>query len=289
MKTRIAPTPSGYLHPGNVLSFALTWLEAKKQGGKILLRIDDGDSSRKRPEYVEDIFITLESVGISWDEGPTGPDDFERNWSQRHRMDMYQEVLKKIRTSDQVYACQCSRKEVAADSLDGLYGGKCRSLRLSPKGNPKPCNWRLKTDPEDSVACHDFSGESQLLYPGKELGDFVIRKKDKKPAYQLSSVLDDIHFGITHIVRGMDLLPSTGAQLLLSERLQEVHPPFDQFQATCFYHHPLILGADGEKLSKSAGVSATGGWIKEKEARRAFFETLAKVVGWEIVETEFGV
>src|ERR1044072_3055513 len=113
-RTRIAPTPSGYLHIGNAFSFLLTALHAKKRGASLLLRIDDIDDERKRPEYVNDIFTSLEWLGIEWNEGPSGPEDFELNWSQNRRLDIYKGILPRLREAEIIFACECSRKKLAS-------------------------------------------------------------------------------------------------------------------------------------------------------------------------------
>ncbi|MCB0706130.1 MAG: hypothetical protein KDC34_12500 [Saprospiraceae bacterium] len=281
MKTRIAPTPSGFLHLGNLLSFAQTWIMVRQLGGRILLRIDDLDASRKRPEYVNDIFESLEVLGIDWDEGPSGPDDFEQNWSQRHRKELYQSVLTKIEKEQPafIYACTCSRKELAL--RPDSSGCSCRNEKKPLNVSSQPSNWKIRTGPDEMIRIPEISGGSSHVFPGEDPGDFVIRKKDGVAAYQLSSVLDDLHFGIDSIVRGKDLLPSTGAQIFLSEKLEPLHPNFHKFKSVRFWHHDLVLDKKGEKLSKSAGAESTGGWIKQAGARMQFFALLAKTRGWQ--------
>ena len=112
MRTRIAPTPSGYLHAGNAVNFLLTAELARLHGGSLLLRIDDLDAERARPEYLDDIFHSLEWLGIAWHEGPRDAADFQRNWSQRTRIGRYQVLLDQLRRGGHLYACTCSRKEL---------------------------------------------------------------------------------------------------------------------------------------------------------------------------------
>jgi glutamyl-tRNA synthetase len=112
LRTRIAPTPSGFLHAGNAVNFLITHELARAARGTLLLRIDDLDAERARPEYLDDIFRSLEWLGIDWDEGPTGPEDFLRNWSQRSRIERYSELLLGLRKGGHLYACECSRKAV---------------------------------------------------------------------------------------------------------------------------------------------------------------------------------
>src|SRR5688500_4640510 len=122
VKTRIAPTPSGYLHAGNALSFILTKALAERTGAKILLRIDDLDQERVRKEYVQDIFDTLDFLGIEWHEGPRNYEDYKNHYSQQHRMDHYTSALQQLLEKNAVFSCTCSRS-----MLDGTYHGQCQS------------------------------------------------------------------------------------------------------------------------------------------------------------------
>jgi glutamyl/glutaminyl-tRNA synthetase len=258
--SRIAPTPSGYLHAGNAFSFVLTWLLLRKMGGKLLLRIDDSDAARSRPEYIEDIFNTLDWLGIDWDLGPEGPDDFARKYSQKHRFELYRELLDELRkASGQVYACRCSRKQIQAQSRDGLYPGSCSSKALPL--DLKNTAWRIRVPENEVIVIHDLLKKEPVLLPlGIQMGDFVIRRKDGLPAYQLVSLADDMHYGVNLIVRGGDLYESTAAQLYLSRHLANASFPWTEkaktFQQVTFCHHGLILDQDGEKLSKSRGAAS---------------------------------
>jgi glutamyl-tRNA synthetase len=227
---RLAPTPSGFLHIGNALNFRLNQEASQRvPDSKLLLRIDDLDAARKKPEYIDDIFESLTWLGIDWDLGPKTPHDFEQNWSQYKRMDLYEETLQKLRASGLLYACQKSRKEI--DSFGADFLPKLRNQGLSL--DAKDVAWRIRT-PDD--------------FP---LPDFVVRKKDGIPAYQIASLADDVHFGITHIVRGKDLEASTKAQIFLAEILD-----LKAFLAIKFEHHALVLDKNGEKLSKSQGATS---------------------------------
>lgn len=233
-KTRIAPTPSGYLHLGNVLSFAITAGLARRSGASVLLRIDDLDRERVNREYIADIFDTLNYLGIPWDEGPRNVDDFERGWSQVHRLEMYREALVRLREREKVFACDCSRSKILRQSLAGVYPGTCREKGISLES--LGCCWRVRTDGGGLPA---------------EMADFVVRKKDGYPAYQLTSVIDDLHFGVDVVVRGDDLRASTAAQGWLAAQLG-----LDEFKGVRFYHHGLLMAADNQKLSKSAGATS---------------------------------
>jgi glutamyl/glutaminyl-tRNA synthetase len=245
LRTRIAPTPSGYLHLGNAFSFLLTALIARKASGSILLRIDDIDSERTKPEYVSDIFESLEWLGIEWQEGPTGPDDFEQNWSQHKRLDIYAALLAQLREQHQLFACECSRKKM--ESISGnAYPGFCETAGIPL--DSLDTSWRIKVPNDRVVSFHD-ERIGQVHFPlGSETGSFIVRKKDKLPSYQLVSLADDTHFRVNFIVRGEDLLPSTAMQLFLAEQLK-----LEGFTNSQFLHHQLQRDESGQKLSKSAG------------------------------------
>lgn len=245
-KTRIAPTPSGFLHVGNALSFLLTASLAKQTGAKILLRIDDLDRERVEKVYVDDIFETLHFLNITWQEGPKDYDEYERTWSQVKRLSIYDDALEQLRQSGNVFACTCSRTQVLKDSPDGSYPGTCRYKNL-PLDTPG-ASWRVKTDPNTKLRVKTLEGNIIESTLPRSMHDFIVRKKDGFPAYQLTSVIDDLHFNIDLIVRGQDLWDSTLAQLFLSMMLER-----PAFADTSFHHHPLIEASPGQKLSKSAG------------------------------------
>ncbi|MEO6759502.1 MAG: glutamate--tRNA ligase family protein, partial [Saprospiraceae bacterium] len=213
---------------GNAFNFLLIWLAARAQpGAKLLLRIDDLDADRKRPGYVADIFDSLRWLGLDWDEGPTTPDDFEANWSQNLRIPLYQQALDHLRQTGLLYACAKSRQDLTP--FDGEYPSAFRHQQLDM--DAPGVAWRIATP------------------PGFPLPDFIVRRKDGVPAYQLASIVDDLHFGITHVVRGADLKESTTAQLWLAARMDR--PDFSKIR---FFHHPLLRDDQGDKLSKSAGA-----------------------------------
>ncbi|GAO41045.1 glutamate--tRNA ligase family protein [Flavihumibacter petaseus] len=249
MKSRLAPTPSGYLHIGNILSFCLTDYLARSYNAPLLLRIDDMDSDRVRPQYLEDIFSSLLWLGFHWEEGPITVADFEQQYSQRHRLPLYEKALTDLRDSGCLFACTCSRK--TADLCSCLTKG----ISFEQPG----VQWRINTA---------GAGLSDSL------NNFVVRKKDGMPAYQLCSVVDDLHFRVTLVVRGEDLRDSTRAQLFLASRF-----PANDFSGILFFHHPLILGANGSKLSKSAGATSVQ-YLREKNPdRRDLFRLIGRSCG----------
>ncbi len=243
-KTRIAPTPSGFLHVGNVLSFSVTAALARKHGAKVLLRIDDLDRARVNREYLTDIFDTLRFLGIPWDEGPQDADDFETRFSQIHRMHLYNEALEQLAAGGFVFACTCSRKQM------GETGSCTCSDKQIPLNTPE-ASWRLRTDNAGTLQVRSYNGTITQAQLPAEMKNFVVRKKDGFPAYQLTSIIDDLFFGVDLIVRGEDLWASTLAQTQLATVLGK-----QDFNDIVFYHHQLLLEADGKKLSKSAGSAS---------------------------------
>lgn len=245
-RTRIAPTPSGYLHLGNVLSFVITVAWARKTGAAILLRIDDLDRERYQSHYVQDIFDTLRFLDIPWDEGPRDLTEFEQHYSQVHRLPLYREALATLQEKGPVYTCTCSRSTLQPTAGGNAYPGTCRN-KYYPLDMDK-ANWRLYTGERREMIIRTLPQGTVTTTLPAAMQDFIVKKKDGFPAYQLTSLVDDLHFGVDLIIRGADLWPSTIAQHYLASRLAA-----GQFQSIGFFHHALLTGADGAKLSKSAG------------------------------------
>lgn len=267
-KTRLAPTPSGFLHLGNAYSFALTAMLAKKTGADVLLRIDDLDRERVQPDYVQDVFDTLRFLGIAWQQGPANAEDFEARHSQLTRMHLYRQALEQLKQSGLVYACTCSRAKVARDSGNGAYPGTCRHRHL-PLDSQDAC-WRLNTEKAENIAVKNIHEAVSAPFPA-DMQDFVVRKKDGFPSYQLASVVDDVHFGIDLVVRGQDLWHSTLAQLYLASLLG-----LNSFLEARFYHHPLIMANRDQKLSKSAGATSVRYLRQQHATQEAVYELLGK-------------
>jgi glutamyl/glutaminyl-tRNA synthetase len=225
----------------------MTAAPARKTGASILLRIDDLDRERVQDVYVQDIFDTLRFMGIPWDEGPADAVEFERAWSQVHRMESYSRALGQLRSAGVVFSCSCSRAEVVRAGVSGGCPGGCseRGLSLDASG----VSWRFRTDAfAEGLRVKTIDGGTIDAVLPPEMRDFVVMKKDGFPAYQLTSVVDDIHYGVDLIVRGDDLWPSTLAQHCLSFPLEAAG-----FREIAFYHHALLAGDGGVKLSKSSG------------------------------------
>jgi glutamyl-tRNA synthetase len=247
--TRIAPTPSGYLHTGNIFSFLLTRAIADRYKGKVLLRIDDLDAERTKPAYLSDIFETLAFLGIRCDHGPADPLDFYQHYSQSLRIEQYHSFLELIEKQGVLYACTCSRKELLHLAETGSKRCGCRDKKLPLSANDAAWRIFVPGDTVIKVPC-ELNGIIEVnLFA--QMGDIVVRRRDGIPSYQVTSVVDDLNNGVNYIVRGYDLLASSAAQLFLAKIAGS-----DSFHSCRFLHHAIITDANGNKLSKSAGSNS---------------------------------
>ena len=262
---RLAPTPSGYLHAGNLANFLLN-ARLAGPGGGLLLRIDDLDRGRYRRRYVADIFTKLSALGIAPTQGPRDVADFEQHWSQEHRMPLYTAALRQLREQDRVFACACSRRELAGgEHKHGCLEG---NVSLDAPG----VAWRINTRGLQPVAIPDVvRPEDFILDVSATTPDVVIRRKNGRPSYQLACVVDDYHFKIDAVGRGEDLLGSTAAQIVISQLLGQ-----SLLHQIRYLHHPLLTTTAGDKLSKSAGHGSEGERISAAEINRLH----ALVDGW---------
>jgi glutamyl-Q tRNA(Asp) synthetase len=236
---RFAPSPTGPLHFGSLAAALASWLDARRAGGRWLLRIEDLDRPRVMPGAADAILRQLEACGLTWDGSVL---------YQSSRTELYREAMLKLQS--RVYPCACTRKELedSALAIDGarIYPGTCRQ-GLAPGKAPRAV--RLRTDAEPIRFVDRVQGEiAQSLE--REVGDFVLRRADGVYAYQLAVVVDDAAQGVTDVVRGADLLDSTARQILL-QRLLGVPAPR-------YLHVPVAVNAAGEKLSKQTGAGAVG-------------------------------
>ncbi|MCP6699890.1 tRNA glutamyl-Q(34) synthetase GluQRS [Pseudomonas donghuensis] len=224
---RFAPTPSGYLHFGSLVAALASWLDARAVGGIWLVRMEDIDPPREAPGAQAAILNTLESYGLEWD----GEVVYQ---SLRH--EAYAEVLERLFRQGLAYACTCSRKQL--EGYNGVYPGLCRNAGHSRE------NAAIRLRVPELVYHFDDRVQGHFQqHLGREVGDFVIRRRDGLYAYQLAVVLDDAWQGVTDIVRGADLLDNTPRQLYLQELLGLAQPRY--------LHVPLIVQPDGHKLGKS--------------------------------------
>ena len=249
---RFAPTPSGFLHLGNVFCSLLAWLYAKKSGGKIVLRIEDLDPQRCSLAKADALARELEWLGLTWDEGAYVSADSDAYFQSR-RSDIYAHYFDKLRQADLVYPCFCSRGELhaaeAPHTSDGriIYAGTCSQLteaKRAAKEKLRRPAWRVRVT-DEPICFHDAHYGAQSLRLTEECGDFILRRSDGVYAYQLAVVIDDALMGVTQVVRGCDLLSSTPMQLYLY-RLLGFTPP-------SFCHIPLLTDADGRRLAKRDG------------------------------------
>ena len=245
---RIAPSPTGYLHLGHAITFWRAQERARAAGGKLILRIEDLDLARCRPEFRAAIIEDLKWFGLSWEEGPDADGPFAP-YIQSERRARYLEAWEKLRAGGFIYPCRCSRKDVMEAALaphdegaEPIYPGTCRSLILPPETAAATTHWRMRVPNGEKIEYVDLRLGEQRAVAGKDFGDFIVWRKDDVPAYQLAVVVDDAAMEITEVVRGEDLLLSTFRQLLLYRALN-LQPPE-------FYHAPLVLDESGTRLSK---------------------------------------
>ncbi len=252
-RTRIAPTPSGFLHLGNAVNFLITERLAQRQGARILLRIDDLDAERVRAEYVEDVFEALPWLGIQPHEGPRNGKEFQEQWSQQLRLSRYHQLAATLRSQGHLYGCVCSRRERIL--LQGTGRSTCTCRDQTRDLDAPDVTWRLRVPERCPVKVRSLFGADVVTDLFELMPDPVLRQRTvdgvARPAYQLASLADDVDHGTTFIVRGEDLWPSTVCQVHLAGLLS-----LPDFQHVRFVHHPLLLDDDGNKLSKSEGALA---------------------------------
>jgi glutamyl-Q tRNA(Asp) synthetase len=232
--TRFAPSPTGYLHLGHVVNAIYVWGVARALGGRVLLRVEDHDRIRSRPEFERALLDDLAWLGF---EADMGVDPLVR---QSDTPWVYTEALDALRTSRHIYACECSRKDIAGER----YDGQCRMRRLEAAGGR---GIRVQLE-EGAEEFEDALLGSIRQVPAEQCGDLLVRDRDGHWTYQFAVAVDDLRQNVTLVVRGGDLLPSTGRQIQLARMLGRRNAPV-------FLHHPLIHDERGEKLSKSAGDS----------------------------------
>lgn len=236
---RFAPSPTGPLHAGSVVAALGSYLEARAAGGAWRLRIDDIDPPRQSTAAAERILRQLEALGLEWD-GPV--------LYQSSRLDAYAEAFETLRTQDLAYRCDCSRKQLARTAAEGplgrVYPGTCRGREIDPDAEAA---WRLRL-PDGALALEDRTQGRYALDTACRMGDPIVRRRDGFWSYHLSTTLDDVELGVTHVVRGADLLPTALVQVALQRMLDL--PTLE------WCHLPILVDANGEKLSKQTGAAA---------------------------------
>lgn len=230
MITRFAPAPTGYLHIGHVLNAIYVWGVARQERGRVMLRIEDHDRQRSRPEY--EIALREDLAWLGFD-----ADDESR---QSERGGMYEEALERLRARGLVYACDCTRRDIAGEH----YAGTCRDRRL-PEG--PGTGLRVRIEPGEE-RFDDLRLGPQVQTPSDQSGDVLLRDRLGFWTYQFAATVDDRVQGVTHVIRGEDLLSSTGRQIRLARLLGRETP-------ARFLHHPLIMKSREQKISKADGDS----------------------------------
>jgi glutamyl/glutaminyl-tRNA synthetase len=244
---RLAPSPTGYLHLGHARTFWTAQQRAQNSNGTLILRNEDLDFARCKPEFVTAMLEDLRWFGFQWQEGPDRGGPFAQ-YSQSERQPLYHAAFEKLRHSGFIYPCTCSRKDIqsaataphAADD-ELIYPGICRPNQNSQIKNQK-FSWRFRVPDGETISFPDANLGPQQFVAGKDFGDFIIWRHDNIPSYQLAVVVDDAAMQITEVVRGADLLVSTARQLLLYAALA-ITPPG-------FYHCPLMKDESGVRLAK---------------------------------------
>jgi glutamyl-tRNA synthetase len=249
---RLAPSPTGGLHLGHARTFLIAWLAARHAGGRVILRIEDLDGSRVRPGAAQAAVGDLLWLGLDWDEGPDlgGP---SAPYSQSERSSVYEHVLGRLKASESVYPCTCTRSDIEraqsaphAEDEGPAYPGTC-SYRCAADAislGQRPFAWRFRV-PAGPVAWDDlFLGQVELD-PGRTGGDFLVARHTVGHSYQLAVVADDAAMGVNQVIRGTDLVPSTPRQILLYRQAGWPEPRFG--------HVPLAMAPDGRRLAKRDG------------------------------------
>ncbi len=247
VRTRFAPSPSGYLHIGGARTAFFNFLFARHHGGKFILRIEDTDRERSTPEAINAILDAMNWLGLDWDEGP---------FYQTKRYPLYKEKVQKLLSEGKAYPCVCTPEKLEAkrqlaqkEKRKSMYDGTCRPPEgvIPPLPQDKPYTIRFRSPRDGSTIVND-AVKGDVVFDNRELDDLIIARSDGTPTYNFCVVVDDIDMGITHIIRGDDHLANTPRQILLYQALGDTPPQFA--------HVPLILGLDKARLSKRHGATS---------------------------------
>lgn len=249
---RLAPSPTGYLHLGHARTFWIAQQRAEAAGGTLILRNDDLDGLRCRPEFVAAMFEDMRWFGLRWSEGPDvgGP---YAPYDQSARLPHYIAVFEQLRAGGFIYPCTCSRQDVLRaltaphqGEEEPVYPGTCR--RCSPERERTGVNWRFRVPDGGTVSFRDEGCGEQSEVAGRDFGDFLVWRKDDFPSYQLACTVDDAAMQITEVVRGADLITSTVRQILLYRALDLPVPGF--------HHCALMTDENGVRLAKRSDALA---------------------------------
>jgi glutamyl/glutaminyl-tRNA synthetase len=261
---RLAPSPTGYLHTGHARTFHRAWQRARNAGGALVMRMEDLDPDRSRPEYAAAALEDLRWLGLDWDEGPDVGGPFGP-YEQSLRAGVYLAAWKQLRASGCIYPCRCSRKDLAAaisaphegpgpvqdPDDEPVYPGTCRPSSTGEgvfdffpnrDDEARGLNWRFRVPDGEAVEFIDVNFGQQRFIAGMDFGDFLVWRRDGTPSYQLACVADDAAMRITEVVRGADLLRSTARQILLNRALNYPDPQW--------FHCELLVDEQGRRLAK---------------------------------------
>ncbi len=272
IKTRFAPSPTGYLHIGGARTALFSWLLARKHAGHFVLRIEDTDLERSTPESVQAILDGMQWLGLAADEGP---------FYQTQRFDRYKAVIQQLLDSGHAYRCYCSkerleqlREQQMAAKEKPRYDGHCRDGHSSSDTNQSVIRFR---NPEEGVVIVDDLVRGRVEIKNQELDDLIIARSDGTPTYNLTVVVDDLDMGITHVVRGDDHLNNTPRQLNILRALGAEPPQYA--------HLPMILGEDGKRLSKRHGAVSVMQYEENGYLPQALLNYLVRL-GWSSGDQE---
>ncbi len=266
IRTRFAPSPTGYLHIGGARTALFSWLFARKHGGQFILRIEDTDLERSTPESVNAILEGIAWLGLNYDEGP---------FFQTQRFERYQAVIQQLLEQGDAYYCYCTKEELEdmreqqrAHKQKPRYDGRCRH-RTSAREGVEPVI-RFKNPTHGEVVIHD-AVKGEVVFQNAELDDLIIARADGTPTYNLTVVVDDLDMQLTHVIRGDDHLNNTPRQINIFKALGAEIP--------VFAHLPMILGEDGARLSKRHGAVSVMHYRDEGYLPEALLNYLVRL-GW---------
>ncbi len=271
VRTRFAPSPTGFFHIGSARTVLFNWLFTRQNNGKFILRIEDTDIERSNSDFEKDIIDGIKWLGLDWDEGP---------YRQSERLDIYEKYLRKLIEEDRAYYCFCSKEDLESDRQAMLsqgmapkYGGRCRHIKKDEAekrvkaGEPAVIRFRV---PEVEVEFTDII-RGKVKFDASLTGDIVIAKDSRSPLFNFSNAVDDAEMKITHVIRGEDHLSNTPKQILIQKALG--------FETPHYAHLPLILTPDRKKMSKRYLETALIDYAKDGYLKEAIINFLA-FLGW---------
>lgn len=268
IRSRFAPSPTGYLHLGSMRTAIFAWLYARRNQGKFVLRIEDTDQERSTQEAIQVILDGMEWLGLDYDEGP---------FYQTQRLSRYHEIAEQLIAEGKAYRCTCSKERLAelreqqlADKEKPRYDGCCRDKQLPCPTDNQPYVIRFK-NPQDGEVSFVDEVNGLITFNNSELDDLIIIRTDRYPTYNFCVVVDDMDMGITHVIRGTDHINNTPRQINIFYALGAMPP--------AFAHVPLILGTDGKLLAKRHGAASVLQYRDEGYLPEAMLNYLVRL-GW---------